>query len=105
MAYQIIFVESLHDDNDASGRFIIETTDQRMVIPVIYSLALCVRIGFLGLERVVDDNEIPASTRQKPAYRRGQPAAIHRCLEIVYRLAGRSQASRAEGVPVELRHH
>ena len=72
-----------------------------MVVPFVRRLALGLRQGLLGLERVVDDDQVGSAAGQHPANRGGDARALRRRLEFGYGLMARRQAGREEAlVPV-----
>src|SRR5206468_9000883 len=73
----------------------------RVVVPFVRRLALGLRQGFLGLQRVVDDDQVRTPPGQDTADRGGDARALSRRLEFGYRLMSRCEAGREEAlVPV-----
>lgn len=69
MADEIVLVQALHDDDDHALRLVVEARVQGAVKPLIGRLALNVGNGFVGLERIVDNDQIGAATGQDAVYR------------------------------------
>jgi hypothetical protein len=72
-----------------------------VVVPLVGRLPLGLRQRLLGLQRVVDDDDVRTPPGQYPADRGGDARALRRCLELGYRLMPRRQPSWEEPlVPV-----
>lgn len=69
MPDQVIHVQPLHDDDDGAGTLVVQTTHHRVVDPVVSGSACRVRQGFIGFERVVDQDQVAPQTRQHPTHR------------------------------------
>jgi hypothetical protein len=65
-----------------------------MVEPVVRRLALGLRQRLLGLQRVVDDDQVGAASGQHPADRGGEPAALLGRLELAHGLPLGRKAGR-----------
>ena len=61
-ARQVIDVQALHDDDDLTNDFVVETAQQGAGKPLVDSSSLRLGAGVLRLDRVVDDDEVPAAT-------------------------------------------
>jgi len=75
---KVVLVEPLHDQNDAAGLLVIEATEQGVVVPFVDRLALRIGESLVGLERIVDDNEVAATTGQNAAHRGSEAKALAR---------------------------
>lgn len=62
MSDQVVFVQTLHEDHDAAGEFLVEAADERVVVPVVDGVTARVGERFVGLQRVIDDDEIGATS-------------------------------------------
>jgi hypothetical protein len=61
VAYEVVFVEPLHDYDYASPVLIIQAAVQGVLVPVIHRISLGFGHCFIGLQRVVNDHEVSAS--------------------------------------------
>lgn len=83
MADKIVLMQPLHNDDNATGGLIIETAQQRMIVPLVDALAPGFGKRFVRLQGVVQDQHVPA-TAGKDATNRGCHAApLCRCSEVV----------------------
>jgi hypothetical protein len=72
-----------------------------MVVPLVRDLPLGLRQRLLGLQRVVDDDDVGAAPGQDAADRGGEPATLRRRVEFGYRGALRREAGREDpAVPI-----
>src|SRR6516162_9214173 len=62
LACQVVLVQALHDENDGALFLVIEAGEKCRGIPVVGSPTALVRLGFVGLHRVIDNDEICAPT-------------------------------------------
>jgi hypothetical protein len=69
-AGQIIRMEPLHNDDDRAGAFVIETGQQGVLEPFIAGVALGVGMSVVGLERIVDDDQVASTSGQRAADRK-----------------------------------
>src|SRR5436305_12861570 len=76
MADKIVFMQSLHDEDNASLSLIVEPTVQGVIEPVVDGLALGVRKSLLGFQRVIDNDEIGAPPGQGTPDRCGKPKTL-----------------------------
>src|SRR5208283_3764887 len=60
VANQIIRVKSLHDDYDHAVPFVVQPRVESAIEPIVDPGSLCFGIRLLGLDRVVNDNEVTA---------------------------------------------
>src|SRR5579863_4836820 len=82
MPYQVVLVQSLHDDDDAASLFVVETRNQRVVVPIIYCLSLRFRECLIRLQGIVDDDKFSAPSDRRASNRNRQPKAILRSSEV-----------------------
>ena len=99
MARQIVLVQPVHDQHDRPAVLVVQPAVERMVKPFVGALAVRVRQCLLGLERIVDDDNVRTAAGQHPADRGGDAAALCGGLEFGHRLPLRRQ-SRWEDLPV-----
>jgi hypothetical protein len=92
-------VQPVHDQHDGAGQLVVEPAIEGMIVPLVGRLALRLRQRFLGLQRVVDDDDVRTPPGQHPADRGGDAAALRRRLELGHRLPLRRQPRR-EDLPV-----
>src|SRR5580658_7557192 len=102
---EVIFVESLHDHDDHTRGFVIQTGKQRAVEPFIDASALGFRNRFVGFQRIVDDDEIGAAAGQHAADRSREPKAASRSGELVQACPGVGQTSREQRLQPGRAHH
>ena len=65
MAGEVVFVQSVHDEDDRARELVVETAVEGVVEPVVRRLALGLRQCLLGLQGVVDDDEVGAAPGQR----------------------------------------
>src|ERR1017187_7988261 len=82
MPYQVVLVQSLHDDDDAASLFIVETRNQRVVVPIIYCLSLSFRECLVRLQGIVDNDKFAAPSDSGASNRNRQPKPILRGSEV-----------------------
>jgi hypothetical protein len=105
MADEVVFMQALHNQNDAVLLLVVEPAIQRIVVPFVDGIALTIGECFIGLERIVDDNE----ARPKPGYastdRSGPSATLVFCFELLDRLpVSRETGPEGGSIPVA-RHY
>ena len=96
MAGEVVLVQSVHDEDDRAGELVVEAAVEGVVEPVVRRLALGLRQRLLGLQRVVDDDEVGAAPGQHAADRGGEPAALRGRVEFGHCGALRRQARRED---------
>ncbi len=84
MGDQIIGVQSLHDYDDRTFDLLVETAAQGVIEPFVHALASCVRQCFISFQRVVDHDDVCATTRKSTSDRRREPEATLCGFEISY---------------------
>ena len=98
---EVVLVQSVHDEDDRASELVVQSAVEGVVEPVVRRLALGLRQCLLGLQRVVDDDEVGAAPGQYAADRGGEPAALRRRVEFRHCSALRRQARREDAaVPV-----
>jgi hypothetical protein len=75
-------VQPVHDQHDRTRELVVEPAVKGVVVPLIGSLALGLRQRVLGLQRVVDYNDVGAPPGQHPADRGRDAKALRRRLEF-----------------------
>ena len=91
----------VRDQHDGAGQLVVEPAIEGMIVPLVGRLALRLRQRFLGLQRVVDDDDVRTPPGQHPADRGGDAAALCGRLKLGHRLALRRQPGREDlAVPV-----
>jgi hypothetical protein len=68
-----------------------------MVVPLVRDLPLGLRQRLLGLQRIVDDDDVGAAPGQDAADRAGEPATLGRPVQFGHRGALRREAPRSTG--------
>ena len=76
MAHEVILVEPLHDDDDATVPLVVEAGQQGVVVPVVDSLSLGFRQCFIRLQWVIDNQVVRAPAGQHTADRSGEAKAF-----------------------------
>ena len=94
-------MQAVHDQHDGAAELVVEAAVEGVVEPFVRRLALGLRQGLLGLQRVVDDDQVGATPGQDSADRGGDARALRGRLELGYRLMAGCEADREETlVPV-----
>jgi hypothetical protein len=94
-------VQAVHDQHDRTGELVVEAAVEGVIVPFIGRLSLDLRQGLLGLQGIVDDDDVGTAPGQHPADRGRDPRALCRRLEFGDRLALRREARREQAlVPV-----
>ena len=75
-------MQPVHDQHDRTRELVFEPAVKGVVVPLTGSLALGLRQPLLGLQRVVDYNDVGAPPRQDPADRNRDAKALRRRLEF-----------------------
>ena len=57
-AGHIVHMNALHDDDDGAGALVVEARQQRVRKPLICAGAFGFREGVIGLERIIDDDDV-----------------------------------------------
>jgi hypothetical protein len=94
-------VQPVHDHHDRTRQLVVEPAVEGVVVPLVGRLALRLRQRLLGLQRIIDDDDVGTTPGQHPADRGGDAAALCGRLEFGHCLMSRREASREEPlVPV-----
>jgi len=96
MAREIVLVQPVHDHDDRPGPGVVQPAVKGVVKPVVGRLPLGLRECLLGLQRIVDDDDVGTTPCQHAAERSGEPAALGRRLELGHRLPLRRKAGGKE---------
>src|SRR5271169_1557468 len=94
VADQIILVQPVHDQDNRTLLLIVQPTVEGMVDPLVCRLPPGLRQGLIGLQRVVDDDDVGTPSGQHAADRGGEPAALRSRLELRYSLPLRGKPGR-----------
>jgi hypothetical protein len=101
VADQIVLVQPVHDQDDGARLLVVEARVEGMVEPLVGGPPLGLRERLLGLQRIVDDDDVGTPPGQHTADRSGDPPALRRRLELGYGLMPRRETGREEPlVPV-----
>ena len=84
-------VQPVHDQHDRPRKLVVEPAVEGVVVPLVGRLALRLRQRLLGLQRVVDDDDVGTSPGQHAADRGGDPGALRCRLEFGHGLTLRRQ--------------
>ena len=75
-------MDALHDDDDRAGAFVVEAGQQGVLEPFVGGVALGFGMGVVGLQRIVDNNQVAAAAGERAADRSGQPKSPCRQLNF-----------------------
>jgi len=64
MAGEVILVQPVHDQHDGTGELVVEPAVEGVVVPFVRRLALRLRQRLLGLQGIVDDDQVGAAPGQ-----------------------------------------
>jgi hypothetical protein len=67
VAGEVIFMQALHDHNDGARLFVIEPRDQCAAILIDHSLPARLRMELVGVQGVVDDDQIGTASGKRSA--------------------------------------
>jgi hypothetical protein len=87
VAHQIVLVQAVHDQDDRPLLLVVEAAVEGVVEPLVGGAAMGRRERLLGLQRVVDDDDVGPPPGQHPADRGGDARTLLRRLELGDRLA------------------
>jgi len=76
VADEVVLVEPLHDDDDGATALVIEPAVEGMDEPLVAGLPQRLGERVLGFQRVIDQNEVGATSGQYPAGRRIFPTRL-----------------------------
>jgi hypothetical protein len=80
----------------SAGELVVQPAVEGVVVPFVGGLPLDLRQGLLGLQRIVDDDDVGTPPGQHPADRGGDARTLRRRLEFRNRLTLRREAGRKE---------
>jgi len=101
VAREVVLVQSVHDQHDRTRELVVEPAVEGMVVPFIGRLPLGLRQRLLGLQRVVDDDDVGTAPGQHSADRGGDARPKCCRLKFGHRLMPRRQPRRKKPlVPV-----
>ena len=89
-------MQPLHDDHDRAMPLVVEPAVERVVIPLVASLALRIRERLIRFQRIVDQDDVGTASGQHATSRGGEPVALSGRDELLNRLAVWRQAGREE---------
>ena len=69
MTGQVILVQPVHDQHNGAVLLVIEPAVERVIVLLVYLLALGLRQRLFQLQRFVDDDQVGAAPGQHPADR------------------------------------
>jgi len=67
VAGQVILMQALHDHNNGARVFVVEARDKRAAVPVDDSLPGGLRMELIGVQGIVDDDQIGAASGKRSA--------------------------------------
>jgi hypothetical protein len=73
---KVVLVQPLHDQDDAAVLLVIEPTEQAVVVPFVHRLALRIGERLIGLEGVIDNNDVAATAGQNATHGGGEAEAL-----------------------------
>src|SRR5207237_10046963 len=73
VADEVVFMEPLHDDDYGAMLLVVLPAVEGVVIPFVGELPLCVGDRLLGLERIIDKDDVGAAPGQHTASCGGEP--------------------------------
>ncbi len=76
MASEVVLMQAMHDQDDRTPELVVEAAVEGVVEPFVRRLALRLRQCFLGLQRVVDDDDVSTPPGQDTADRNGDARAL-----------------------------
>jgi hypothetical protein len=82
----IVHVNALHDDDDRAGAFVVEAGQQGVLEPFVGRIAFGLGIAVVGLQRIVDNDQIAAAAGQRAPDRGRQPKSPYRQLNLALRI-------------------
>jgi len=87
VAHQIVLVQSVHDQHDGTRELVVEPAVEGVVEPLVGRPPPGLGQRLLGLQRVVDDDQVGAAAGQHAFDRGREPATLRGRLEFGHRLA------------------
>ena len=89
-------MQAVHDQHDGALLLVVQPAVEGMVEPLVGRPPLGLRQGLLGLQRIIDDDQVGTPPGQYAADRGREPAALRRRLELPHRLPLGREARRVE---------
>ena len=80
VADHVVFVQALHNNDDAAGHLAVQAAVKRMLIPLVHRIASRIRHGLLGFQRIVNDDEVTTTPRQDAPHRCCHPEP---CVSVI----------------------
>src|SRR6266576_6947500 len=99
MADEVILMQPLHDYDDRAPLLVVEPRQEGMVIPIVDCLTPGFRQRLVWLERIVDDDQVPAAAGQYAADRGRHPAPLRRRRKVMDGLTVGQPGSEQRLVP------
>ena len=75
-------MQPVHDQDDRTLLRVVQPAVEGVVVPLVRRPPLGLRQGLLGLQGIIDDDQVGAAPGQNPADRGGEPAALRGRLEL-----------------------
>ena len=97
-------MQPVHDQDDRTLLRVVQPAVEGVVVPLVRRPPLGLRQGLLGLQRIVDDDDVGTPSGQHAADRSGEPAALLGRLEFRHGLPLRGEPRR-EGPLVPVAHN
>ena len=95
-AGEIIDMQSLHDQHDGAFGRIVEARHQRRSYPFGAFGAGEFRVGLVGFQGIIDDNDVAAAASQLSTGRGGEPPTAHGRLQLVLGVLARADFEGGE---------
>ena len=105
LAGQIANVKALHHQDNGVIFLVVEPRGQRGPIPVEHPFPTCFRHGIRGLDRVVDDDQVAATSSQCAADRGRQTKALFGRLHLRLGILGRVDPGAGKDAPIPIGVH
>src|SRR5437868_11338126 len=96
MAHEIVFMQPLHDYDDRATPLVIEPGVERVVIPLVAGLPLCLGKRLFGLQWVIDQYDVGTAPGEHASSGGSEPVTLPGGNELLHGLAVRRQASRKQ---------
>ena len=105
MPDEIVGMEPLHDHHDGVLRLVVEPGEQGVAVPLLVSFTCRLRAGILRLHGIVNDDQVAAAARERPAGRSRQTVAPERGREFQLGVFGRTDPRVRKQPIVQSRSH
>jgi hypothetical protein len=100
MTGQIVLMEPLGDNDNGASFGIVDSRTQGLLKERLHVIALRLGTGLIGVERIVDDDEIGAVAGDPSIDRRGAKTASQGCLKIRSRVVFGTKLHFRKDLPV-----